>query len=114
MPTEDERRKYSRFTIPVVIDAPALSDVSVVPEDVSTGGFRVIVTKKPVAGDTVPCAIQILDEIFQNCRGRVVWVTENSEMPGTWTIGFSVDSTEKGIELLEEKLRELSALLKKD
>lgn len=108
----DERRQQSRFTLPVVIDAPALSKISVVPEDISTGGFRVIVTKEPAVGDSVQCAIQVMDANFPNCRGRVVWKSGKTDLPGSWAIGFCVDSAGKKNDLLESKLRELGELMK--
>ena len=113
MPEDDDRRQYSRFTIPVVIDAPALSDLSLVPEDVSAGGLQVIVSKKREVGEVVPCGIQIMDENFRNCRSRIVRVTENSGSPGSWSIGFCVDSAEAGIDRFEAKPQALSVLLKK-
>ncbi len=111
MATEEERRRHSRFTIPVVIDAPDLSGVSLVPEDVSAGGFRVVVSKRPEAGQEVSCAIQILDESFRDCRGTVVRVEERPETPGTWSIGLRVEAAEGAAGLLEKKLRELSVRL---
>ena len=110
MPTEDERREYPRFTIPVIIDAQGISDISLVPEDVSAGGFRVVVSKKPVIGESIPCTIQVLGENFQDCRG--IWSTEISGAPGTWSIGFRVDSAGEETDLLNAKLKELSVFLR--
>jgi hypothetical protein len=112
MSTEDERREYSRFTIPVIIDAQGISDIFLVPEDVSAGGFRVVVSKKPIIGESIPCTIQVLGENFQDCRGRVIWSTEISGAPGTWSIGFRVDSAGEETDLLNGKLKELSVFLR--
>ena len=110
----DERRQQARFTLPVVIDAPALSEISIVPEDVSTGGFRVIVTKEPTIGDSIQCAIQIMDEVFLNCQGRIVWKSGKLDSTDSWAIGFRVDSVGKEKNLLELKLQELISLMKKN
>ena len=94
-----------------MIDAPGLSDISIVPEDVSAGGFRIIVTKEPALGDSVQCAIQIMDQNFPNCQGRVVWKSGKTDTLGSWAIGFSVDSADKKNDLLELKLKELLELM---
>ncbi len=113
MVSQDERRQQSRFALPVVIDAPALSEISIVPEDVSTGGFRVIVTKEPVVGDSIQCGIQIMDSNFPNCRGRIVWKSGKTDSSDSWAIGFCVDSADKKNDLLESKLQDLIKLMKK-
>jgi hypothetical protein len=45
MKATEESRKFERFLLPVVIQAPGISELPLVPEDVSAGGFKVLVTK---------------------------------------------------------------------
>lgn len=112
MNEHEERRRYSRYTIPVVIDASEISDLPLVPEDVSAGGFRVIVLEKPEVGATVHCNIQVHGERFHDCYGRVAWSGSNEQTPGSWVIGVRVDHTESDIGRLNERLREVAEEMK--
>lgn len=112
MNENEERRRYSRYIIPVVINAPDLSDLPLVPEDVSVGGFRVIVPLKPEIGIAIRCDILVFDERFNDCYGRVAWTGENSETPGSWVVGIRVDHTDSDIFRLNEKLKEVSEQIK--
>ena len=107
MNEKEERRTYSRYTIPVVIDAPDISELPLVPEDVSVGGFRVIVKVKPEVGDVVYCNITVFDERFNDCYGRVAWTGENDQTPGSWVVGIRVDHADSDIGRLNEKLKEV-------
>ena len=81
MSSSKEGRKFVRHTIPVMIEAPTLSEVPLVPEDVRTGGFGVVITKKLEPGNLVPCDIQVLDGMFKGCEAEVMWVRENGTAP---------------------------------
>ena len=109
MSDSKDRRVYIRFQVPVVIDAPDVSDLPLVPEDMSEGGFKVLVSKKPEMGPLVPCDIQICDEVFERCEGQVVWVQENSTHPDTWFIGLTVKTAGDDRGRLVRSLEELSA-----
>ncbi len=102
-----EERKHPRHTVPVVIDMPDISDLPLVPEDVSVGGFQVIVPKKPEVGVVFHCDIQIFEERFENCHGRVVWTGKNPDTPGSWVIGVRVDHAEEDIDRFTEKMKEV-------
>ncbi len=107
-----ERRRHSRYTIPVVIDAPDISELPLIPEDVSAGGFRVIVPVKPEVGTGIHCNIQVHEERFHDCYGRVAWSGKNEQTPGSWVIGVRVDHTESDIGRLNEKLKEVAEEIK--
>ncbi len=112
MNEKEERRRHSRYTIPVVIDAPDISELPLVPEDVSVGGFQVIVPVKPAVGDVVHCNISVFDERFNDCYGRVAWTEINDQTPGSWVIGIRVDHTGSDIGRLNEKLKEVAEEIK--
>jgi len=86
-----ESRQYPRFDLPVLIESPVLSDVPLVPEDISAGGFMVVVPEKPEVEGVVDCTLQVLGGIFHGCRAKVMWARENGEVPGAWTAGLSVE-----------------------
>ena len=75
----DESRKFERFLLPVVIQAPGISDLPLVPEDVSAGGFKVLVTKEPQLNESIECSIQISGEVFDDCEAVIAWVRDNEE-----------------------------------
>lgn len=90
METTKNQRKYERFTIPVVIQAPELSDLPLVPEDVSAGGFKVVVTNEPPQGNFIECSIQISNDVFDNCKAYIAWVHKNEGTPETWDVGLTI------------------------
>lgn len=104
----NERRKFARYRIPVVIDAPELSELALVPEDVSATGFRVVVSAPAEVGSSAACAIQTAEEVFPVCRGRIVWLKENRTEPRSWTLGIAVRSDGKDQTRLAGLLEELS------
>ena len=90
MKTAQDQRKYARFTVPVIIQAPELSDLPLVPEDVSAGGFKVVVTKEPPRQDTIECSIQISEDVFNNCKAHVAWVRKIEGTPESWEVGLNI------------------------
>lgn len=90
MKTAQDQRRYARFTIPVVIQAPELSDLPLVPEDVSAGGFKVVVTQEPPQKDSIECSIQISEDVFDNCIAHVAWVHKNEGTPESWEVGLTI------------------------
>jgi len=99
-----EKRKFPRYTVPVLVEVPALSDFPLVPEDISGGGIRIVVSREPVMDQVVECSLQINDHSYSS-KGKVVWLSENDTDPPTWTAGLSVM-------VHEELSRELNAHLK--
>ncbi len=89
-----EKRQFPRFQIPIVVDVPELSEIPLVPEELSAGGFQVVVSKKPEIGASVSCFIQIADEVFENCSGQVVWSQESGLDSTAWVAGLEVNMTE--------------------
>ncbi len=87
-----KKRQSPRFRVPVVIDVPELSEIPLVPEELSAGGFRIVVSKKPEIGASVSCFIQIADEVFENCPGRVVWAQESDLQSPAWVAGIAVNT----------------------
>ncbi|MEK6712509.1 MAG: PilZ domain-containing protein [Nitrospinota bacterium] len=91
MASGSELRAHPRHRIPVVIDAPALSDIPLLPEDVSAGGFCVVSLKKPVVGESFTCSIRSEEEAeFGSCVGEAVWIRERPGDPPSWGVGIAV------------------------
>ena len=106
-----ERRGFTRFRIPVIIEAMDISPIPLIPEDVSAGGFKILVSSKVELQENVDCIIQIRDEVFDNCRGSVIWVREHSNDPPMWGIGFQVDDAGGEQEHFAGALKSLSDFL---
>ena len=112
MTEEKTKRNFERFTLPVIIEAPALSDVPLVPEDVSAGGFSFVVDGRAEENDEFDCTVMIIDRAFEDCRVLVKWVRTNPSDPETWLIGLAFQMScrerEHFEELLEKLLNEFS------
>jgi len=100
-------RHFARFTLPVLLEAPALSEVPLVPEDLSVGGLAVIVTENPEPDCIVECNLQILGAVFEKCEAKIMWSRENDPDPVTWTIGLSLPLSGEERERLELMMKQL-------
>lgn len=112
MTGEDTKRNFARFTLPVIIEASALSDVPLVPEDISAGGFSFIVDARPEENEEFDCTVMILDHEFEDARALVRWIKKIPSEPETWLIGLAFQMSgqdrEKFETLLEKLLEEIS------
>lgn len=86
----EENREFKRFFLPVVILAPGISDLPLVPEDVSAGGFKVLLTTEPNLNVEFKCSIQISSEVFDDCQATAAWTHDNGD--GTWDTGITIHS----------------------
>ena len=103
-----ERREHARYRIPVVLDAPSVSEHPLVPDDVSAGGFCVMCPRKPEVGETFVCSIQTGDEVFRNCVAEVIWARGGGQR---WSMGLSVKSLGSDRVRLAGLLQELTERL---
>ncbi len=112
MNEESTKRDFERFTLPVIIEVPAISDVPLVPEDISAGGFSFIVDTRPEDNEEFDCTVMILDHEFEDARALVKWIRENPSDPDTWMIGLAFQMSgqdrEKFEALLAKLLEEIS------
>ena len=104
--SKENKRKFDRFMLPVVIEAPDISELPIIPEDVSAGGFRIMLVEKHQEGTRVDCSIQLSGESFDHCQAHIAWLQENTDPPGTWFAGIE-------IETLDGKQKEFESLLRK-
>ena len=101
----ENKRKFDRFMLPVVIDAPNISELPIIPEDVSAGGFKIMLVEKPQQGALVDCSIRLADESFDSCRAHIAWLKENPESPGTWFVGLEIEAMDGKQEYFESLLK---------
>jgi hypothetical protein len=109
MSGQPEKRSFARFRIPVVVDAPEVSDFPLVPEDVSVSGFKVVVSRQPEVGRSFACSIQIAQEMFDSCEGTIVWARKGPEGRPSWQVGISVKTKDAEAGRLASLLEDLSA-----
>ncbi|MBT3353149.1 MAG: PilZ domain-containing protein [Nitrospinaceae bacterium] len=107
MTEESIKRGFERFTLPVIIEVPGISDVPLVPEDISAGGFSFIVDIRPEENKEFDCTVMILDHEFEGAQALVKWVRENSSDPGTWLIGLAFQMSGEEREHFETLLAKL-------
>ncbi len=105
--TCESQRKFERFSLPVTLDIPGLSDLPLIPEDVSAGGVMVIVSQKPDVECLLDCTMQISGGAVFKCRARIAWERDNGTDPASWSVGLTFDLAEKERKKLEEHVRDL-------
>ena len=86
------------------------SDLPLVPEDVSAGGFKVLVTSEPHLNKEIECSIQVSDKVFDNCAATIVWAHENGD--GTWYTGINIDSLTEDRNFLDMTLNKANETMK--
>lgn len=101
-----DRRRHSRHELPVVVTVSTISELPLVPEDVSAGGIRLTVSKAPAPVTEVDCAIQFAGATFRISPARVVWIRPNEDDPPTWSVGLSMDLPDREREEFEAAVRE--------
>ena len=107
------KRGFERFQLPVVIEAPGLSEVPLVPEDIGAGGFGVVLAARPGQGQVVDCILQVSGDVFRDCRAKVMWVREDDSESGAWKAGLAVELTGEARARLEGLLQDLRLELPK-
>ncbi len=91
MNVASDKRHHIRYRIPVSTVLPGLSGGPTDVEDISAGGFKVVVPKKPKEGSVIEGTLHRSGTLIGRFFGRVVWLSENVNQPPSWTIGVSMD-----------------------
>ncbi len=86
-----EKRRHVRYKIPLLTVLPEISGDPVEVENISAGGFKIIVSKKFEEGATIEGTLHRSRNFIGRFLGRVVWQSENINQPSSWTIGVSMD-----------------------
>ncbi|MFC1492234.1 response regulator [Nitrospinota bacterium] len=102
-----ENRNSCRRDIPVVVVAPSLSDSPLVAEDVSSGGFRIAVSKQPGDNTLHQLSIQVFGQIFEACKGGVAWVKRGNNQSQAWSVGLILHMTDTERERFSKTLEEI-------
>ena len=102
-----ENRNACRQDISVIVEAPTLSNSPLIAEDVSSGGFKVVVSERPLDNSIHDLNIQVSDQIIEGCKAGVAWVKKSEEQSQTWSLGLSLHMNETEQEQFSEALEEL-------
>lgn len=86
-----DKRHHIRYRIPLSTVLPELSGEPIEVEDISEGGFKVVVSKKSEKGSAIEGTLHRSGTLIGRFIGRVVWQTESVNQPPSWTIGVSMD-----------------------
>lgn len=102
-----DKRRYVRYHIPVpvMIRAPQLSDLRLIPENLSASGFQVVVLSKPALEMEFDCSVYVHDHELEGIRAKPVWVSENELNPSTWLVGLEFILPEESRRSFEGQLR---------
>ena len=105
--TCENQRKFERFSLPVALNIPGLSDLPLIPEDVSAGGVMVIVSRKPEADGLLECTMQISGGAAFECQARIAWERDNGTDPSSWSVGLTFELSEQERQKLDDHVRDL-------
>jgi hypothetical protein len=111
MNTVADKRRFHRFTVPVLVEVPELSELPLVPEDVSAGGLCLLLWNRPPEDTRILCTIQILGEVFEDCEASVAWLRENPTQPPSWTAGLTFRNLDSGTPRLSAALERARSML---
>ena len=111
MENPDERRLYARYNLPIVIEAPALSDVPCEVVNVSAGGFMVVVQRKPDPEIEYELSFKISDMVFEKCKAAVTWTRKSESNPNFWSVGLLIHMPDSEREKFLAALEEVHAKL---
>ncbi|MBI3127367.1 MAG: PilZ domain-containing protein [Candidatus Tectomicrobia bacterium] len=109
MSSPGDKRRYIRYHIPVpvMVKAPMLSDLRLIPEDLSASGFQVVVLSKPSLEMEIDCSVFVYEHEMKGIRAKPVWVDENELNPSTWIVGFEFVLPEDARRSFESHLRKI-------
>jgi len=91
MDNGSEKRRHVRYKVPLSTILPEISDEPFVLEDVSTGGFKVVLPKKPESDTPIKGALYRSGTLIGRFFARVAWERASTTTPPSWTIGVSMD-----------------------
>ncbi len=86
-----DKRRHIRYQIPLSTVLPEISEKPLDVKDISAGGFKVVVSKKPGKNSVIEGTLHRSGNFIGRFFGRVVWHTENTQQPPSWVIGVSMD-----------------------
>ncbi|MFC1491597.1 hypothetical protein ACFLQ0_03295 [Nitrospinota bacterium] len=104
---EKEGRRYPRYSLPILIEAPSLAGHPLVPEDISRNGFRVEAAEEPLTEDLIECSIVVNGKLFEGWAAKAEWVRNNEVFLSSWSIGLSVGIEEGRPEEFRAALEEV-------
>ncbi len=104
-----ERRRHPRYSLPMLIEAPALSSQPIEAVNVSAGGLMIVLTRKPELRAEYPFSLRIAGLDFGRHRAEVVWTKESESNPGVWAAGLFLKMAEEEREAYAARLRGLAA-----
>ena len=76
------------MTLPVILQAPEISKIPLYPQDVSAGGFGVLISEGPDHGKTFECSVRVGDKVFNSCKAFIAWSYDKKD--GTWNAGIAI------------------------
>ena len=101
-------RQHFRYTVPGVVDIPALSDDPGILQNISAGGLLLSLSKKPEAEDKYEISVKINDNVFSWDNVEVAWVVENEGHVPLWEVGLSIALPDNERKKLASSLEDLS------
>jgi hypothetical protein len=111
----NNRRASPRSDLPILIHIPRLCpEKPLRPKDISMGGFKVELEKKPDVGSACLCGVRIEETVFSG-EATVVWVKEElGPVPPRWQAGLLFRMPEEKEEEFEKAIAAVRSSLSKD
>jgi hypothetical protein len=83
-------RKHPRFRGAAWIECPILSISPFPAEDMSAGGFRAVLTHKPLEGHPYQVTVRVGESAFGPYPALVAWSQPQAQRPGVWSFGMLI------------------------
>lgn len=110
LPGGKERRRHKRITVPpVIILSKSLSDLPILPENLSQEGFCAVFTRHIRPETRYQVRVVLSDELVEAGQARVIWTKANNTLPSTWAVGFHLSLPAEAKKQLGRFLKTLGA-----
>ena len=103
----EDKRRYKRFSIPGVVDIPALSKNPVELKNISTGGLLLSLADKPDSEGNFEVTLTIKGKDYRWKNVTVAWTNKEEERNLPWSAGFKVELTDEERDHFKDLMEEM-------
>ncbi len=103
----EDKRRYKRFSIPGVVDIPALFEKPHELDNVSSGGLLLSLVDEPNPEGNFEVTLTIKGKDYRWKNVTVAWTNKEEERPLPWTAGFKVELTDEERDHFKDLLEEM-------
>jgi len=83
-------RRFFRFRLPALVEAPQLSGQPFEVEDISAGGFMAVLPRAPKAGVKYDISVRLGEALFGPYEALAAWNRQVTTRPAAWSFGMLI------------------------